>query len=146
MCIRDRVHVSQLSNRFIRDPQVVYSVGDVIRTWVTEVDTQKRRVKLTAIRPGTERGKGNRRRKPDNRKEGGREGAPRSSRTGRKPKRGGRDSKKHAGAKKSWKPKTRKPKPVTPITDEMLAGDAPMTSFSDLAQFVKKKPKDNSDE
>ena len=140
------VHVSQLSNRFIRDPQVVYSVGDVIRTWVTEVDTQKRRVKLTAIRPGTERGKGNRRRKPDNRKEGGREGAPRSSRTGRKPKRGGRDSKKHAGAKKSWKPKTRKPKPVTPITDEMLAGDAPMTSFSDLAQFVKKKPKDNSDE
>ncbi|MFT5302729.1 MAG: hypothetical protein ACI814_003546, partial [Mariniblastus sp.] len=33
-----------------------------------------------------------------------------------------------------------KPKEIKPITDEMLKGDAPMRSFSDLAQFVNKKP------
>ena len=136
------VHVSQLSNRFIRDPQVVYSVGDVIRTWVSEIDTKKRRVKLTAIRPGTEKGKGggHRRRKPESRST--EDGASRS----RKPAARGRGQKKRGDFKKSWKPKPKAPKPVKPITDEMLAGDAPMTSFSDLMQFVKKKPDKNSDE
>lgn len=133
------VHVSQLSNRFIRDPQVVYSVGDVIRTWVSEVDSKKRRVKLTAIRPGTEKGKGPRRGKPERRS------AENSGRGNRKPARG-RDQKKRSDFKKSWKPKPKAPKPVKPITDEMLAGDAPMTSFSDLMQFVKKKPDNKSDE
>ena len=132
------VHVSQLSNRFIRDPQVVYSVGDVIRTWVSEIDTKKRRVKLTAIRPGTEKGKGQRRRKPER---GSAEG---SGRPNRKP--ASRGQKKRGDFKKSWKPKPKAPKPVKPITDEMLAGDAPMTSFSDLMQFVKKKPESKSDE
>ena len=130
--------MSQLSNRFIRDPQVVYSVGDVVRTWVSEIDTKKRRVKLTAIRPGTEKGKGQRRRKPER---GSAEG---SGRPNRKP--AGRGQKKRGDFKKSWKPKPKAPKPVKPITDEMLAGDAPMTSFSDLMQFVKKKPESKSDE
>ncbi|QEG20653.1 helix-hairpin-helix domain-containing protein [Mariniblastus fucicola] len=136
------VHVSQLSNRFIRDPQVVFAVGDVIRTWVTEIDVKKRRVKLTAIRPGTEKGKGQRGRRPARGGSGNERGAARGG--GRKPNRG-RDNKKRSDFKKSWKPKPKAPKPVTPITDDMLKGDAPMTSFSDLMQFVKKKP-DNSDE
>ena len=134
------VHVSQLSNRFIRDPQVVYSVGDVIRTWVSEIDSKKRRVKLTAIRPGTEKAKGHRGRKPRSA-----EGSSRPTGRG-KPNRGKPGQKKRGDFKKSWKPKPRAPKPVKPITDEMLAGDAPMTSFSDLMQFVKKKPENNSDE
>ncbi len=133
------VHVSQLSNRYIKDPQVVFTVGDVIKTWVTEVDTEKRRVKLTAIRPGTERSRGQRNKKFGKRDRSS-DGA--NNRSGRKPNRGDR---KKSNFKKSWKPKPRKPKPVTPITDELLAGDAPMTSFSDLVQFVKKKPEDKSD-
>ena len=65
------VHVSQLSNRFIRDPQVMYSVGDVISVWIAEIDSSKRRVKLTAIRPGSERSRGPRRRKQDDRAKAG---------------------------------------------------------------------------
>jgi hypothetical protein len=35
-----------------------------------------------------------------------------------------------------------KPKPVKPITDEMLQGKKPMRSFSDLAQFFQKQKDD----
>ena len=144
------VHVSQLSNRFIRDPQVMYAVGDVIHTWISEIEPKKRRVKLTAIRPGTERTRGARR-KPA--RGGERKSADAQTRSGggkpygrgqRSGQRGGQRGR--ATTKKSWKPKPRAPKPVTPITDEMLKGDAPMTSFSDLMQFVKKKPEDKTDE
>jgi uncharacterized protein len=31
-------------------------------------------------------------------------------------------------------------KPVKPISEEMLKGEKPMRSFSDLAQFFSKKP------
>ena len=136
------VHVSQLSNRFIRDPQVMYAIGDVIHTWISEIEPKKRRVKLTAIRPGTERSRAPRKRRSENsgaRKSGG---AP--TRSGAKPSHS-RNQRGKPATKKSWKPKPRKPKPVTPITDEMLKGDKPMTSFSDLMQFVKKKPEENKD-
>ncbi|MEZ6118474.1 MAG: S1 RNA-binding domain-containing protein [Pirellulaceae bacterium] len=48
------VHVSRLSDAFINDPHEVVSVGDIITTWVVEVDEKRRRVSLTAIKPGTE--------------------------------------------------------------------------------------------
>jgi uncharacterized protein len=47
------VHVSQLSHRYVADPHRFYSVGDVMKVWVSEVDTARRRVKLTAIQPGS---------------------------------------------------------------------------------------------
>ncbi len=47
------VHVSQLSNQYISDPHRFCSVGDVLKVWVSEIDTARRRVKLTAIQPGT---------------------------------------------------------------------------------------------
>ena len=146
------VHVSHLSNRFIKDPQTVYSVGDVIRTWVTEIDTAKRRVKLTAIKPGTERtgGGGKRRsgRGKDSRSKDGRsrdQSGPRSQSRGTRgdPKHGRRPQK---GKRPQRTQKPRKPKPVTPITDQMLKGDEPMRSFSDLMQFHKKKPEKDSDD
>lgn len=49
------VHVSQLANRFIRDPHDVVSVGDIVKVWVVEVDKTRRRVSLTMIAPGTPR-------------------------------------------------------------------------------------------
>jgi uncharacterized protein len=136
------VHVSQLSNRFIRDPQVMYAIGDVIHTWISEIEPKKRRVKLTAIRPGTERSGAPRKRKTEN--SGARKSGGAQTRSGSKPTHS-RNQRGKPATKKSWKPKPRKPKPVTPITDEMLKGDKPMTSFSDLMQFVKKKPEDRTD-
>ena len=48
------VHISRLADRFVRDPHEVVGVGDVIAVWVVEVDKPRRRVSLTAIKPGTE--------------------------------------------------------------------------------------------
>ena len=49
------VHVSHMSERFIRDPHDVVAVGDAVRVWVLDVDKQRRRVSLTMLPPGTER-------------------------------------------------------------------------------------------
>lgn len=49
------VHVSQLANRFVRDPHEVVSVGDIVKVWVLEIDKSRRRVSLTMIAPGTKR-------------------------------------------------------------------------------------------
>ena len=49
------VHISRLADRFVRDPHEVVGVGDVLSLWVVSVDKARRRVSLTAIRPGTER-------------------------------------------------------------------------------------------
>lgn len=41
------VHISQLSNQFIRHPSQVVSVGDVVQVKVLEVDEKKKRIGLT---------------------------------------------------------------------------------------------------
>ena len=49
------VHISHLSNQYVRDPHDVLSVGQVVRVWVLEIDKGRRRVALTMIPPGTPR-------------------------------------------------------------------------------------------
>src|SRR5262249_18506348 len=49
------VHISQLANKFVRDPHEVVSVGDIVKVWVHEIDKTRRRVSLTMIAPGTPR-------------------------------------------------------------------------------------------
>ncbi len=41
------VHISEISDRFIRHPSEVLSVGDVVTVWVKEVDEKKGRISLT---------------------------------------------------------------------------------------------------
>ncbi|MFQ7750004.1 MAG: S1 RNA-binding domain-containing protein, partial [Eubacteriales bacterium] len=41
------VHVSQITDRFIRHPSEVLTVGDVVEVTVLEVDVQKKRISLT---------------------------------------------------------------------------------------------------
>lgn len=41
------VHISKLSDRFIKHPMDVVSVGDVVTVWIEEVDTQRGRIALT---------------------------------------------------------------------------------------------------
>ncbi|MDO4569846.1 MAG: Tex family protein [Planctomycetia bacterium] len=45
------VHVSQIADKYIRDPHEVIAVGDVVRAWVSAVDPERRRVSLTMIDP-----------------------------------------------------------------------------------------------
>ena len=41
------VHISQITNKFIRHPSEVLSVGDIVTVWVKEVDEKKKRISLT---------------------------------------------------------------------------------------------------
>src|SRR5690606_26967819 len=41
------VHISMLSNKFVRDPRGVVKAGDVVRVKVLEVDVQRNRIALT---------------------------------------------------------------------------------------------------
>ncbi|MCH8924323.1 MAG: RNA-binding transcriptional accessory protein, partial [Planctomycetes bacterium] len=44
------VHVSQLANRFIKDPHEAVAVGDIVRVWVVGIDKERRRVALTMVK------------------------------------------------------------------------------------------------
>ncbi len=46
------VHVSQLADRFVRDPHEVVKAGDVVRVRVTEVDVARKRIGLTMRKEG----------------------------------------------------------------------------------------------
>ena len=45
------VHISQLSDRFVKHPLDVVSVGDNVTVWVLNVDLKKGRVGLTMRQP-----------------------------------------------------------------------------------------------
>lgn len=45
------VHLSKMSNKFIKHPLDVVSVGDIVKVWVLEVDLKKHRLQLTMIDP-----------------------------------------------------------------------------------------------
>lgn len=114
------IHISQLSNKFIHDLHLAFSIGDILTVWVTEIDKAKKQVKLTALRPA---------------------GVPsgRAKRRFDKPRQGEFKRKKgHFNRRRPAKPKP----PPKPISQEMVEGKEPMRSFSDLAQFFDKKADD----
>jgi uncharacterized protein len=41
------VHISELADRFVKDPREVVKVGDVVRVRVKEVDVERKRIGLT---------------------------------------------------------------------------------------------------
>ena len=41
------VHISQITNRFIKHPSEVLKVGDIVTVWVLSVEPQKKRISLT---------------------------------------------------------------------------------------------------
>ncbi len=41
------VHISQITNRFIKHPSEILKVGDIVKVWVLGVDVQKKRISLT---------------------------------------------------------------------------------------------------
>ena len=45
------VHISRMSNRFIKHPAEIVKVGDVIKVWVIDVDIKKQRISLTMLEP-----------------------------------------------------------------------------------------------
>jgi len=153
------VHVSRLANHYVKDPNEVISIGDIVRVWVTGIDKSRRRVSLTMIPPGTQREggrrvRGQRRDVPppegvaagDGANQGGgssraHQGRPRRGR-GRRPEPAG------AVATTSQvpppRPPRKPPKPLVPITKKMLQGKEPMRTFGDLIQFMQQQADDTT--
>ena len=44
------VHISRMSEKFIKHPSEAVSVGDVVKVWVVDVDQKKKRIALTMIK------------------------------------------------------------------------------------------------
>ena len=45
------VHISKMSTRFVKDPNDIVSVGDIIKVWVLSVDEKKGKVSLSMLPP-----------------------------------------------------------------------------------------------
>lgn len=41
------VHISQITNKYIKHPSEVLKVGDIVTVWVLAVDVKKNRISLT---------------------------------------------------------------------------------------------------
>jgi uncharacterized protein len=113
----------------------VVSVGDILTVWVVDVDKQRRRVSLTAIKPGTEKPAKARKERSGSRSKPDQRRGKRDDRRG--------DGRRPRGARGSDRPRThsvsKPPPPARPITDKMVKGKEPMRSFSDLLQFHEHK-------
>ncbi|WP_425070616.1 Tex family protein [Sagittula sp. S175] len=70
------VHVSQLADRFVKDPHEVVKAGDVVKVTVTEVDVPRKRIGLTMKKDGGASAKADRDAR-GGRNEGPRGGGPR---------------------------------------------------------------------
>jgi uncharacterized protein len=46
------IHISELDNRFIKDPSEVVAVGDIVRVKVLQVDLERRRIALSRKQAG----------------------------------------------------------------------------------------------
>ncbi len=45
------VHLSKMSNKFVKHPMDIVSVGDIVKVWVDSVDLQRKRLALTMKEP-----------------------------------------------------------------------------------------------
>ena len=156
------VHISQLSNQYVRDPHDVVSVGQIVKVWVLELDKARRRVALTMIAPGQQQdhrnsapSAGHQQEEPNGSARGRREGArprtqsvePAKARgmpTGRpSPSRPSQPSRGREGRQaREQQPKTYTAggpsKPAALITKAMKEGKEPLRTFGDLKQFLEK--------
>lgn len=48
------VHISQITNKFIRHPSEALKVGDIVTVWVLSVDVPRKRISLTMLPPKAE--------------------------------------------------------------------------------------------
>lgn len=143
------VHISRLANRFVRDAHDEVAVGDVIQVWVVDIDKNRGRVSLTAIEPGAERPREDRRDRPkkdQKRERPAGQGQPSGERRPRQQQR--RDQGKKGG-RTPRQPAVyvvQSKKPAKPISKKMIEGKEPLRSFSDLQQFFEKKREDDEEE
>jgi uncharacterized protein len=145
------VHISQMANRYIKNPHEVVAVGDVVSVWVMSVDAERKRVSLTMIPPGTERRV---ERRPARAERPVEERGPRPPRGPRAPRGGGpsrapTEPRPAAEAPASTEPppprqprqlpprRPPKPKPLPTLTQEKKEGKAYLNTLGELEAFFK---------
>jgi uncharacterized protein len=146
------VHISQMANRYIKNPYDIVAVGDVVTTWVLSVDKDRRRVSLTMIKPGTPRRSEERKERQERPQQGG----PRPPRRPQ-PVHAGRGQQRQTGAPPATQAVTeparqpaqaprppqrplRKPHRAVPkpkLSQAALEGAAPLRTFSELKAFFE---------
>jgi uncharacterized protein len=151
------VHISQLSDQYVRDPHDVISVGQIVQVWVLELDKARRRVSLTMIPPEARERQQQRedaRREQKERKArrateavekaaGGEGPSARPPRPPRqRPQRGDRQPRQPQPRVYESKPKA----PPAALSKEMREGKEPLRTFGDLKQFLEKKNGAEADE
>jgi uncharacterized protein len=149
------VHISQLSDQYVRDPHDILSVGQIVQVWVLELDKARRRVSLTMIPPHVRERQQRReeaRREQKERKarradepaqpraqgqsRGGPSAGGQAARPPRqRPQRGDRGPRPPATRVYEAKPKA----PPAPISKKMQEGKEPLRTFGDLMQFYEKR-------
>lgn len=45
------VHISKITNKYIKHPSEILKVGDIVTVWVIDVDTKKNRISLSMLKP-----------------------------------------------------------------------------------------------
>lgn len=104
------VHISALSDSFVKDPRDVVKAGDIVKVRVLEVDLQRKRISLSRRleeRAPAERGRDGAARDGGARDGGGRDGSARGG--GARPS-GGRDARARAGAARDGGPRGDRPR------------------------------------
>ncbi|MCC7441126.1 MAG: RNA-binding transcriptional accessory protein [Bdellovibrionales bacterium] len=119
------VHISQLANRFVKDPREVVSPGDRVQVTVLEVSLEKKQIALTMKVSGGAKSEAHRRSRDTEQESGSRprrvERAPRAPReqkfNARNAPRGGRDGARDPGPQPKAAPK----KPQQPFNNPFAA-------------------------
>lgn len=65
------VHVSALAQRFVKDPTQVVRPGDKLKVWVLNVDTERKRISLSAVGPDPQAAQKARKKTSQNRRRAG---------------------------------------------------------------------------
>ncbi|MCL4113126.1 UNVERIFIED_CONTAM: hypothetical protein GTU68_061590 [Idotea baltica] len=142
------IHISRLSNGYVSSPHDVLSVGDVVTVWVDAVDTERKRVSLSKIKPGSDVPKAERTSpakpksatKPtstktsDSQTSGSQTPQNLNAKKTRQNSASGPHKKPHRGKSK--------PAPLKKLSKDVEEGRAPMRGFDELNALWKKKPSD----
>jgi len=130
------VHVSELTDRFVKDPLEAVSLGQQVKAWVLEVDQERRRIALslrtdpsTPKRPPRKSGKPKR---PEPKKEGGGQSDPQSA----KPE---RSEQKRDSGKSRKRDKEARRQPAKAASEKRLEPSKATGDFqTDLAALMEK--------
>ncbi len=130
------VHISQMSRNYVRSPHDIVAVGDNVKVWVMQIDTERRRVSLTMIDPAAAA-------EPKPQRAVQPVSQPKPAAAAVNYEAHARDRSRTVNQPAKPRPEAerpRSPKPAAPLSTEKTAGREPLRGFDELKQLWKNKP------